>query len=180
MSLRGWRTAARVGWLLGLALCCSGWRLGFADAAEGQVLLTENAVDEGLPALKIETPTATYFLEKTGAGLSSLIDIDGNDWLGFRPEKGSGAAGEYRGFPNAVHQQAGSYFHPKNAGTDPATVRIEFASSDRVSLAAESNNGLWACRYEFFPTHCTFTMTRVPDGWKYWILYEGTPGGDYD
>ena len=35
------------------------------------VKLTENAVDEtagGLSCYKIETPTATYFLEKSGAG----------------------------------------------------------------------------------------------------------------
>jgi len=70
------------------------------------VRLIEDAIDESarnLPAYKIETPSATYYLEKSGAGLSSLIDRDGNDWLGFHPEPGSGAAGEYRGFPNAVH-----------------------------------------------------------------------------
>ena len=90
------------------------------------VRLTENAVDEsagGVRCYKIETPTATYFLEKVGAGLSSLIDKDGHDWLGYNSTPGSRAGGEFRGFPNAVHQQAGSYFHPKNAGTDPSTTK---------------------------------------------------------
>jgi hypothetical protein len=147
------------------------------------VKLTENAVDEsagGLACYRIETPTATYFLEKSGAGLSSLLDADGHDWLSFHPEKGSGAGGEFRGFPNAVHQQAGNYFHPRNQATDPSTMKLEFASPDRVTISAESSNGKWACRYDFFRTHCTFTMTKMPAGFKYWVLYEGTPGGQYD
>jgi putative heme-binding domain-containing protein len=163
-------------------------RIAYAQASQAEaqkkaVTLTEDAVDESagnLPAYKIETPRATYFLEKTGAGLSSMIDRDGNDWLGFHPEPGSGAGGEYRGFPNAVHQQAGSYFHPKNTGTDPSTTKVESVAAERVTISAESSNGLWACRYDFFPTHCAFTMTRMPADKKYWVLYEGVPGGQYD
>ena len=88
--------------------------------ASSTVVLTDESVDESagsLPAFKIETPSATYYLEKTGGGLSSLVDGDGKDWIGFHPEKGSGASGEYRGFPNAVHKQAGNHFHPKNEMT---------------------------------------------------------------
>ncbi|MBI3463750.1 MAG: PQQ-dependent sugar dehydrogenase [Planctomycetes bacterium] len=158
-------------------------QIRYAGAASATVGLTEDATDEsagGLSAYKIETPTATYFLEKSGAGLSSLIDKDGNDWLSFRPDAGSGAGGEFRGFPNAVHKQDGSYFHPRNQGTDPATIKVEYVSDDRVTISAESNNGLWACQYDFFATHCTFSMTRMPAGKKYWALYEGTPGGEYD
>jgi hypothetical protein len=147
------------------------------------VRLTEDAIDDsagGLACYKIETPLATYYLEKSGAGLSSLIDRDGNDWLGFHPLPGSGAAGEFRGFPNAVNRQAGSYFHPRNQGTDPATTKVAHAGHERVTITAESSNGQWACQYDFYPTHCTFTMTKMPEGFKYWVLYEGTPGGQYD
>lgn len=147
------------------------------------VVLTKNAIDDsagGLSAYKIETPNATYFLEKSGAGLSSMVDRDGNDWLGFHPQPGSGAGGEYRGFPNAVHQQAGNYFHPKNTGTDPSITKVEKESAECVTISAVSSNGLWACQYDFYPTHCTFTMTRMAAEKKYWILYEGTPGGQYD
>jgi hypothetical protein len=148
-----------------------------------EVRLVENAADDsagGLACYKIETPTATYYLEKSGAGLSSLLDRDGNDWLGFHPEQGTGAAGEFRGFPNAVHQQAGNYFHPRNKATDPSTTKVEYSARDRVTIVAESSNGQWACRYDFYATHCTFTMTKMPAGFKFWVLYEGTPGGQYD
>ena len=65
----------------------------------------------------ITTPTATYYLEKSGGGLSSMLDKDGVDWLGFHKEEGSGWKGEYRGFPNSIHKQDGSYFHAMNAKT---------------------------------------------------------------
>ena len=140
----------------------------------------DSATAGGLPAYRIETPAAVYVLEKTGAGLASIIDPDGNDWLSFDPTPGSRAGGEYRGFPNAVHQQAGNYFHPKNQATDSSTTKVEYAGNDRVTISAVSDNGLWACRYDFFPTHCAFTMTRMPPDKRYWVLYEGTPGGQYD
>ncbi len=150
---------------------------------KSEVRLTENAVDEsagGVACYKIETSAATYFLEKTGAGLASMIDQDGRDWLGFNPTPGSRAGGEFRGFPNAVDNPAGSYFHAKNDGTSPSSTKVEYASSERVTITAVSSNGLWACRYDFLPTHCLFTMTRMPPNEKYWVLYEGTPGGQFD
>ena len=153
------------------------------DETNGAVILIEDAVDEsagGLACFQIKTESAVWFLEKSGAGLSSVIDRDGNDWINFHPRPGSGAAGEYRGFPNAVHQQAGNYFHPRNRATDPATTTVVGRGPDRVTITASSSNGKWACRYDFTSTHCTFTMTKRPEGMKYWVLYEGTPGGQYD
>jgi len=148
----------------------------------GTVVLTDDANDEsanGLPAFKIETPSATYFLEKKGGGLSSLIDRDGNDWLGFHPQPGSKAGGEYRGFPNAVHKQGGSYFHAFNAHVDAVQTKVERADPGYVSIIAESNDGKWRSRYEFFATHCTFTVIKKPVNKKYWVLYEGVPGGEF-
>lgn len=156
---------------------------GPAASASSGVRLISDAVVPSSPELasyRIETDSATYYLEKTGAGLAAMIDRDGNDWIGFRSEPGSRSSGEFRGFPNAVHQQAGNYFHPKNQNTDPSVTEIEYEGLDRVTISATSGNGLWAGRYDFFPTHCTFTMTRMPADYKYWVLYEGTPGGGYD
>lgn len=134
----------------------------------------------GLPAYRIETPTATYLLEKTGAGLANMIDRDGHDWLSFDPTPGTGSGGEYRGFPNAVHQSAGNYFHPKNQATGISATKVEYIGAGRVTISAIAHNRQWACRYDFFPNHCTFTMTRMPPNQRYWVLYEGTPGGRYD
>jgi hypothetical protein len=147
------------------------------------VRLTQDATLPAAPGLtmyKIETPAATYYLEKAGFGLASMIDRDGNDWISFKSEPGSRAGGEFRGFPNAVHQQAGNYFHPKNQSTEDTRAKVEYSGPGRVTISGVSANGLWACRYDFFPTHCTFTMTKMSPDHKYWILYEGTPGGSYD
>lgn len=152
--------------------------------AQAEPPLTPVALAEanhaGLSHYKITTTAATYYLEKSGAGLSRLLDRDGNDWLSFDPAPGSGAGGEFRGFPNAVHQQAGNYFHPRNKATDASTTKVAQEGPSRVTISATAESGQWACQYDFHPTHCTFTMTKMPSGFKYWVLYEGTPGGQYD
>lgn len=148
-----------------------------------KVRLVRDAVDAsagGLACYQIETKAATYFLDKVGAGLSSLVDRDGNDWLGFHPAKGSGAAGEYRGFPNAVFKEEGSYFHPRNAGTDACVTIVEEESDQRIVISAAASNGSWAGSYTFTEHGCTFTLTKMPADRHYWVLYEGTPGGEYD
>ena len=147
------------------------------------VVLTDNVVDESagnVLCYKIETAAAVYYLEKEGVGLAGMIDKDGNDWLSFHNEPGSGSNGEYRGFPNAVHQQDGSFFHPKNSGTDPSTTEIVTDGPQHVRIRGISGNGTWECLWDFYPGHCTFTMTKMPEDYKYWVLYEGTPGGVYD
>jgi len=134
----------------------------------------------GGPAYIVSTPAATYYLEKTGGGLSSMLDKDGVDWLGFHSEEGSGHKGEYRGFPNAVHRQDGNYFHAMNAGTDPSTSVLEKASDEHVRIVFTSGNGQWQGRWDFYPDRCDFTMSKVSPGYKYWVQYEGVPGGEMD
>ena len=148
-----------------------------------EIKFTENGKDESAGNLScyiIETPTATYYLEKEGFGLSSLVDKAGNDWINFSPEKGSKAEGEYRGIPNAVFQQDGSYFHPLNSKTEKSTSEVVSADSAKVTIKGRSTKGTWECRWDFYLTHCTFTMTKMPDNYNYWVLYEGTPGGSYE
>jgi hypothetical protein len=128
----------------------------------------------------VKTNNATYYLEKEGGGLSSMIDNDGVDWLGFHNKKGSGHQGEYRGFPNAIHKQDGSYFHAKNAGTDPSSSTVEIETSEHVRIAFVSANHKWQGQWDFYPDRCDFTMRKISEGFKYWVLYEGVPGGEMD
>nr|WP_231519066.1 hypothetical protein [Alteromonas stellipolaris] len=147
-----------------------------------RVHLTEG-IDESagpVPAYIISTPSATYYLEKHGGGLSSMLDKDGVDWIGFNNIKGSGHKGEYRGFPNAIHKQDGSYFHAMNAGTDTARGEVLIEFENHVRIAFTSENGKWVGQWDFYPTHCDFTMTKVSPGYHYWVQYEGVPGGSMD
>jgi hypothetical protein len=134
----------------------------------------------GDSAYIVATPSTTYYLEKSGGGLSSMLDRDGVDWLGFHKEPGSGHKGEYRGFPNAVHRQDGNYFHAMNAGTDPATSVVNFETDDHVQITFTSENGQWEGLWDFYPDRLDFTMSRVSPGYKYWVQYEGVPGGEMD
>ncbi|APQ16783.1 hypothetical protein [Maribacter hydrothermalis] len=128
----------------------------------------------------ISTPTATYYLEKEGGGLSSMIDADGVDWIGFHNEKGSGHKGEYRGFPNAIHRQDGNYFHALNAGTDSSNSIVELNTEKHIRITFTSNNKQWEGQWDFYPDRCDFTMTKISPSYKYWVQYEGVPGGEMD
>ncbi|MHC4699349.1 MAG: FG-GAP repeat domain-containing protein, partial [Planctomycetota bacterium] len=49
------------------------------------VSVTDGVHYRGQESFKIETPEATYYYHKQGAGFASIIDKDGNDWLGYSP-----------------------------------------------------------------------------------------------
>jgi len=152
-------------------------------SCDGGKVILSHGIDEsagGGSAFIIKTPSATYYLEKKGGGLSSMIDKDGVDWLGFHNEPGSGHKGEYRGFPNAVHKQDGSYFHAMNAGTDPSSSKVEIETSQHVRIIFTSVNERWESQWDFYPDRCDFIMTKISAGFKYWIQYEGVPGGEMD
>lgn len=157
-------------------------QLGFSSCDEQEVNLTygiDKSAGGGL-AYIINTRSAIYYLEKDGGGLSSMIDKDGVDWIGFHNEKGSGHKGEYRGFPNAIHRQDGSYFHAMNAGTELSTSVVEIESKDHVRIVFTSENEQWQGQWDFYHDRCDFTMTKVSEGYKYWIQYEGVPNGKMD
>lgn len=150
---------------------------------QNQLVSLSNGHDEsagGGPAYIVSTPTATYYLEMEGGGLSSLLDKDSIDWLGFHKQEGSGHKGEYRGFPNAIHRQDGNYFHAMNAGTDGSHSIVEIDEEQHVRIRFTSDNRKWQGVWDFYPDRCDFTMSKVSPGYKYWIQYEGVPGGAMD
>ena len=81
-------------------------------AATDPLVWVAETVDEEQESFRVETPLATWFYHRRGAGFSSLEDADGNDWIGFRPDGGS--AGNFRGIPtsfllNTKHEQVKRY-----------------------------------------------------------------------
>jgi hypothetical protein len=153
-----------------------------SSCTEQKVQLTHgiDASAGGGSAYIITTPSAIYYLEKEGGGLSSMIDNDGVDWIGFHNKEGSGHKGEYRGFPNAIHKQDGSYFHAMNAGTDPSSSEVDIDSEQHVRITFNSENEKWQGQWDFYPDRCDFTMSKISQGYKYWVQYEGVPGGKMD
>ncbi|MBU2879289.1 hypothetical protein [Aliiglaciecola lipolytica] len=165
--------------LLLLAAC----KPSIEEKHEQKSVTLSHGVDEsagGVSAYIISIDNATFYLEKQGGGLSSMLDKDGVDWIGFHDEKGSGWKGEYRGFPNAIHKQDGNYFHALNAGTELSTSSIDIETDEHIRITFTSGNGKWQGQWDFYPDRCDFTMSQVSEGYKYWVQYEGVPGGEMD
>lgn len=166
-----------------VALGAGGCAATAGQNTSDSTIVLSNGVDAsagGDPAYIITTPSAIYYLEKTGGGLSSMLDKDGVDWLGFHKEPGSAHKGEYRGFPNAIHRQDGNYFHAMNAGTDPSSSVVEIETEDHIRIVTTSENEKWEGVWDFYADRLDFTMSRVSPGYKYWVQYEGVPGGEMD
>jgi len=145
----------------------------FAPAAtSSHVQLTDDVMDEGQASYRIATQNATYFYQNEAGGFSSLLDVDGNDWISFHPWGGSD--GIYRGIPNMVHPD--NIFHP---GHKNCTSSILHAGPLKVTIHTVSNNGLWECIWEVYPYYARMTLLKKANQ-NYWFLYEGTPGGKLD
>jgi len=132
------------------------------------VKVEDEVQHEGQASYRIQTRRGTYLYHKQGGGFASLFDLDGNDWIGYRP--GGRAAGEFRGIPNL-----GSCFHP---GYTNSTSRIVHQGPLKATIYSETNDKAWAATWEIFPTYAR--MTVLKRGGNYWFLYEGTPGGKLD
>ena len=140
---------------------------GFTPAdVTPQVSVTDNVMDEGQFSFRVATPAATYYYQKQGAGFSSLLDMNGNDWISYKPE--GGASGNFRGIPNMFS----AHFHPGgltgsstlvNQGPLKATIRSVTTDTD------------WEVIWEIYPRYARMTVLRLDE--PYWFLYEGTPGG---
>lgn len=145
-----------------------------------QVTLTHGKDESagGVSAYIVNISNATFYLEKEGGGLSSMLDKEGVDWIGFNNQEGSGWKGEYRGFPNAIHKQDGDYFHALNTGTEKSSSYIAIETGQHVRIVFTSGNGKWQGQWDFYADRCDFTMTQVSEGYHYWVQYEGVPGGE--
>ncbi|MCW5962760.1 MAG: hypothetical protein KIT83_01875 [Bryobacterales bacterium] len=126
---------------------------------------------EGEDTWKISTPAASYFYHHQSGGFASMVDREGKDWISYHP--GNQEKGEYRGIPNIALVD----FHPgRPQGKKPG--RVLYEGPLRVRLRAETEDGKWAKDWDIFPTHARMTLFRKGTE-PYWILYEGTPGGEF-
>ncbi len=135
------------------------------------VIATDGIINEGLDTVRVQTDVGTYYYDKDGGGFSSLVDVDGNDWISHNAT--SGSAGEYRGVPNLVYPE--NYMHPGEGG---ATTTIVSQGPLKTTLRSEAGGGAWVTLWEIGPESARMTVLAGPD--NYWFLYEGTPGGSLD
>lgn len=140
-----------------------------------RLALTDGVQDEGFASIRIASERQALFYHKPGGGFSSLVDNEGNDWIGWNAA--GGAAGDFRGIPNMVSPKDGGYFHPGRT-----TSRTDIISHGplKATFQSTSDNGQWITLWEIFPDYARLTVTKVATGFKYWFLYEGVPGGEIE
>ena len=134
------------------------------------VTLTDNVSWAGQSSYQIATDRATYYYHKQGAGLASLLDRNGVDWIQYNTTPGS--AGTYRGIPNAVNPEG--YFHPGNTSSTSSVLN---QGPIKLTIYSATIDDSWRCLWEIYPEYARFTMLKV--GHPYWLLYEGTPNGNF-
>lgn len=145
---------------------------GFAPPTfAAQVSVTDDVIDEGQSSYQIESQNATYFYQKQGAAFSSMLDLAGNDWIGYNTT--SGAGGSYRGIPNMIYPEG--KFHPGNSA---ATSALLAQGPLKATIHSVTNDDKWELLWEIFPTYARMTLLKADH--SYWFLYEGTPGGTLD
>lgn len=129
------------------------------------------------PHFKIVTQTATYLYDKAGGGISSIFDVESNDWVSFKEigndEYPASAAGRFRGMPNCV------FGTPDKGAGHPGFKQCESKKVSDTEIVSTSKSGLWQWRWQFSDVHAKFIMEKVAPDHGYWFLYEGTPGGSY-
>ena len=130
---------------------------------------------EGDESFRIAAQNATYYYHKHGSGFASMIDPDGNDWISFHPttESKDGPIGAYRGIPNI----APADFHP-GRGENKLPSKIISQGPLRVRIISETKDRKWACMWDIYPNYAAMTLLKKGEE-PYWILYEGTPGGEF-
>jgi hypothetical protein len=144
------------------------------EAGARTVTVTDGVMHESAECFLIKTPTATYYYDKVGAGFSSIVDNDGNDWISYHPSGGS--AGNYRGIPNmgsgCCHAGAPTYHEGA-----PMTSTVMASTMDRATIHSASSDGRFDVTWEFRSDYATLTINAYSG--NYWLLYEGTPGGRF-
>jgi hypothetical protein len=144
--------------------------IDLASSPSGPLKTTEVEY-QGQRSLRFETPPGTYMYHLSGGGFAALLDGDGNDWIGYKPQ--GIADGSARGIPNLIYP--GDIFHP---GTTAATTTVVHKGPLKVTLRSEVDGGKLACQWEIYPWYARLTVLAVDR--PYWFLYEGTPGGKLD
>ncbi len=143
-----------------------------------QVTINDTSFDAGQEAFCVKTPVYTVFFQKKAGGISSLLDQDGRDWIGFKPVANekypTSAASSYRGIPNLV-----------NDGEDAGTGHPGFSNCNSLqtgdsSLLVSSLDNKWRMKWDFFENYAVLNVVQADPVYPYWFLYEGIPGGMFD
>ncbi len=143
-----------------------------------QAIQLQEGEYEGVPHFIVTTPSATYYYDKAGGGLSRLLDASGADWIDFQREPWNdypaSAASAYRGIPNFVF--GGEMSGAGHPGHDKC--KSELVGTNKIR--STSLDGNWQWEWTFEGDYARVEMQKVDPKQPYWLLYEGTPAGRFE
>jgi Calx-beta domain len=147
----------------------TGWT---APTFTDRVVLTQNVSSNSLNnAIRFETAGGRWIYDRSGGAMAGLYAANGDDWIGWSTApRGNGF---FRGIPNPVNPEG--QLHP---GRTDAQTTIVVDGPIRSSVVSTTTDGKWRGRWDVYPNYAIFTMEKI--GHPYWIVYEGTPGGQVD
>ncbi|MFC2124235.1 hypothetical protein ACFLU5_05445 [Bacteroidota bacterium] len=142
-----------------------------------KVEILDGIMDEGQLCFQINTSQAVFMYQLEAGGYSSILDKEGNDWIGFHPDTAESyprsASSSYRGLPNLVFRSDDG-----GAGHPGFNKCISTKISDN-SIRSESKSGKWAWAWTFQNDYAILEVEKTDPNHAYWLLYEGIPGGVY-
>lgn len=129
------------------------------------------------PHFKVSAASATYYIEKQSGGCSSLIDMEGRDWVTFKKTGTEGPTlssdSDYRGIPNLVWKEPGSGVgHP---GFESCTT-TRVAENELLVRSLDQN---WQFRWIFHASYAELSVEKTDLSRHYWFLYEGPVAGQF-
>jgi len=147
---------------------------GLPRAVSGQEITRTTYLER--PHYLIETASATCLYDIRGGGFSSIRDLSGTEWIGFKPGNGeypASAAADYRGLPNLVFRgEDNGSGHP---GFDQCISIQEGANV----IHTTTRSGSWEWKWTFRDEGALLEILKTDTSRCYWFLYEGTPGGRF-
>jgi acetyl esterase/lipase len=131
----------------------------------------------GTEHYKINTPRATYFLEKQSGGFSSVTDPQGTDWVQYRNSGNisvpASAASDFRGIPNLV------FGGEQNGIGHPGFDKCYSEQTGHNCIRTSSKNGKWQWTWTFTDSTAALDIQKVDTTRTYWFLYEGPTAGHF-
>jgi hypothetical protein len=131
----------------------------------------------GRPHFRIKNAVGTFLYDPVAGGFSSILDKQGNDWVGYADDTTGGypaaAATKYRGVPNLV------FGGDDDGAGHPGFTKCESRITRRNQITTVSISGEWEWRWTFYRTSARLDVIRTPEDRNYWFLYEGPASGKY-
>lgn len=171
--------------VVGLCLLATAATPAFSQEDQASVTVEESNVTveearyEDRPIFRITTPSAQYYFDRAGGGLSRMIDIESRDWISFSKDPlktfpDSAAAG-YRGIPNLVFGQGNPDAGVGHPGFDKC--ESEFIPPNMIRTTSKSGKWQWAWTFDDFGAR--FKMEKADAEFPWWFLYEGPIAGSF-